>query len=111
MAVAEASFNTVKLSMSAGLTIDNGLDKPFTPLLSIAKPSITINGSFDAFNEEPPRIRIVAPAPGVPLAEVTFTPAILPCIMSCALVTKPLFISSGFTAVTEPVKSFFLATP
>ncbi len=110
MAVAEASFKTVKVSMSFGFTIAKGLVKPCTPLLSIASPSITINGSFLAFNDEPPRIRIVAPPPGVPL-EITFTPAILPVIISCALVITPLLILSGLMAVTDPVKSFFFTVP
>ena len=87
------------------------LERPFTPSLSIAIPSITIRGSLDAFSEEPPRIRIWAPLPGAPSLLVTLTPAIFPEIISCAFITKPLFFPSGFMAVTEPVRSFFLATP
>ena len=73
--------------------------------------SITINGSFEALSEEPPRIRMVAPPPGVPSLVVTFTPATLPEIMSCGFTTRPLFLLSGFNADTEPVRSDFFATP
>ncbi|CUP26161.1 Uncharacterised protein [Segatella copri] len=111
MAVAEASFNTVKLSISLGLTRERGLFTPFVLLLSIGIPSITINGLLLAVREAPPRIRICAPSPGAPVDELTFTPAILPWIISCAEVMIPWFFSSGLIAVTEPVKSFFLATP
>ena len=97
--------------MSCGLTSDNGLVTPLTPVWSIATPSITINGLLDAFKDEPPRIRIVEPAPGVPPSFVTLTPATLPESISCALTTSPLFFPSGFRAVTEPVKSLFLTAP
>ena len=111
MAVAEASFSTVNDSMSLGFTSASGLFIPFVALLSIGMPSMTISGLLEAFSEAPPRIRISAPSPGAPLAVVTFTPAILPWIMSWAVVTIPWFFSSGFMATTEPVRSFFLATP
>ena len=91
--------------------MDKGFESPFTPSLSIANPSITINGSLLAFREEPPRTRIVAPPPGVPSLEITLTPAILPVIMSCAFVVIPLLILSGLIAVTEPVASFFFTVP
>ena len=32
-------------------------------------------------------------------------------IIFISFITKPLFFPSGFMAVTEPVRSFFLATP
>ena len=111
MAVAEASFNTVKVSISFGLTSERGFDIPLMPSLSIASPSITINGSLLAFSEEPPRIRTVAPAPGAPPVDTTFTPAILPVIMSWGEVVIPLLILSGFMAVTEPVASSFFTCP
>ena len=82
-----------------------------TLLLSIGTPSITINGSLDAFKDEPPRIRICVPTPGSPELLVTFTPAIFPEIMSCAFTTRPLFFESGVKAVTEPVRSDFLTAP
>ena len=89
MAVAEASFKTVNDSMSLGLTSDSGLFIPFVALLSIGIPSMTISGLLEAFSEAPPRIRISAPPPGSPDVVLTFTPAILPWIMSWAVVTIP----------------------
>ena len=82
MAVAEASFRTVNDSMSFGFTSANGLFIPLVLLLSRGIPSMTISGLFEAFSEAPPRMRISAPSPGAPLAVVTFTPAILPWIIS-----------------------------
>ena len=111
MAVAEASFNTLNDSMSWGLIIDSLFDSPFTPSLSIAIPSITIRGSLLALSDEPPRMRICAPPPGVPSLDMTLTPATLPWIMSWALPTRPLFFESGFKAVTDPVKSLFFTVP
>ena len=87
------------------------LDTPLTPALSMGTLSITINGSFDALSEEPPRIRMVAAPPGVPSLVVTFTPATLPEIISCGFTTRPLFLLSGFKADTEPVRSDFFAIP
>ena len=70
MAVADASFNTLNDSISFGFIKDNALAAPEIPLLSNGTPSITINGSLFAFKDEPPRIRIVDPAPGAPPLEV-----------------------------------------
>ncbi len=76
MAVAEASFSTVKVSMSFELMVLNGLAIPLMPVaLSTGTPSITINGSLLADMEDPPRIRILAAEPGAPPEETTLKPA------------------------------------
>ena len=75
------------------------------------RPSMTIRGSLEALKDAPPRIRIWAPSPGAPDAVLTFTPAILPWIISWAEVIRPWFFSSGFIATTEPVRSVLRATP
>ena len=111
MAVAEASFNTVNDSISLGLIIAKTLLIPLAVLLSIAKPSTTMSGSLEALREAPPRIRICAPAPGVPPSVITSTPAILPTIISVALLVIPFDSSSGLIAVTDPVRSSFFARP
>ena len=43
--MAEASFNTLNDSISCGLIMASLLERPFTPSLSIAIPSITIRGA------------------------------------------------------------------
>ena len=111
MAVADASFSTVKVSMSFGLIIAITLLTPVAVLLSMVSPSTTSSGSLLALSDEPPRMRICAPAPGEPPAVITSTPATLPTSMSEALLVMPLLISSGLMAVTEPVRSSFLARP
>ena len=111
MAVAEASFKIVKVSISLGWTVAKGFDIPLIPPSSTGTPSITINGLLDADIEEPPRTRIVAPAPGAPPSVITLTPAALPTNISVADVTAPFTILSALIAVTDPVKSFFLAVP
>ena len=82
MAVADASFNTVKLSMSVGLTELRGFERPSTEPELMTTPSITINGSLLAVREEPPRMRMAEPPPGCPVDVATLTPATLPAIMS-----------------------------
>ena len=64
--------------MSLGLMKFKKLREPETPPLSIGTPSTTINGSFEALKDEPPRILIAAPAPGEPSPGVIETPAIFP---------------------------------
>ena len=70
MAVADASFNMVNVSISFGLIKARALACPEIPPLSNGIPSITINGSLLALREAPPRIRILLPDPGAPLLEV-----------------------------------------
>ena len=111
MAVAEASFSTVKVSMSLGLMVAKALGVPGAASLATGIPSITINGSLLAFNDAPPRMRILLPAPGCPSGDDTCSPGTLPCINSCGEVTAPLFSSSALRATTEPLKSFFLTEP
>ena len=111
MAVAEASFSTVKLSMSSGLMEDSGSDMPEMPSLETGRPSMTMSGSLEALMEEPPRIRMVAPAPGIPEPAVTTTPALLPRRRSAGVVMTPLLISSALTVETDPVRSLFLTVP
>src|SRR5579859_5652248 len=107
MAVADASYNTVKVSMSFGFKEVNGLATPPGKVLSTGNPSITINGSLLADSEDPPLILIVALSPGAPLLETTETPAILPKIRSCGEVKTPLLKSLPEIAATAPVASFF----
>lgn len=64
MAVAEASFKTVKVSISLGLMVASALGVPGAASFETGIPSITISGSLLAFSDAPPRIRIVEPAPG-----------------------------------------------
>lgn len=64
--------------MSLGLTDARGLPIPAPPSEVTGTPSITIRGSFDAFSEAAPRIRMVADAPGWPEAGVTCRPDTLP---------------------------------
>jgi hypothetical protein len=54
IAAAEASFNTVKDSMSFALIKLRGLLPPAIPPLSSGTPSITIKGSLLALNEDHP---------------------------------------------------------
>src|SRR5687767_8967888 len=107
MAVAEASFKTVKVSMSLGFKLANGFEMPDGPELSIGNPSITIRGSLLADNEDPPRIRIVEFAPGAPLFDVTETPANFPTTKSCGDVRTPWLKSLLPRLTTAPVASFF----
>ncbi len=111
MAVAEASLSTVKVAMSLGLTIARPLDMPGPASLATGTPSMTISGLLLAESEAPPRMRISAPAPGAPLPEVMFTPGTLPRSSSWGEVRAPRLISSAFTAMTEPVMSFFFTAP
>lgn len=89
MAVAEASFRTVKLSISLGLMDERGLLVPLIPSFDTGSPSITIRGSFDALRDEPPRIRMVDPEPGAPSPVVTTTPADFPLRISVGDVAIP----------------------
>ena len=109
--MADASFRTVKDSISDGFIVLSGLLNPSGALLPIITPSITTNGSFLADREEPPRIRIEEEEPGCPVEEATDTPATLPINISWGLTCKPRFFSSGLMAITEPVASFFLTVP
>ena len=109
--MAEASFNTVNVSISFGLIPPITFPPPSIVELSTGTPSTTINGSLDAESDAPLLIRIVAPAPGAPELETTFTPGTLPTNASWAVVRNPLLKSSGLMAVTEPVASDFFTLP
>ena len=58
-AVAAASFNTEKDSISSGLILFNPVE--------IGKPSTTINGWLLLLIETAPRIRKAIPCPGIPV--------------------------------------------
>ena len=92
MAVAEASFNTEKESISFGLIEDNTPLEPVTPSFDIGKPSIIIKGSLEPLMEAPPRILIWDPEPGAPLV-LTLTPAIRPLIKFSGVTILP-FVKS-----------------
>ena len=111
IAVDEASFSTVILSISSGLIELKILREPPTPPSFIGTPSITISG-LEVKDKEPlPRIRIVCPSPGAPLAEVICTPAILPWMSWSAFTAGALLKSLSVTKFTEPVRSFFFIAP
>ena len=69
------------------------------------------SGLQSALREAPPRMRTVAPEPGIPEPAVTTTPALLPRSMSAGDEMTPLLISSALTVETEPVRSLFLTVP
>ena len=73
-------------------------------------PSMTNKGSFPKLNELPPRMRIVAVAPGCPELWLTTTPATAPCSrLSKEEVDR---VSSSFgTVATEPVTSLLRCVP
>ena len=111
MAVAEASFRTVKLSMSLGLMEESASETPLMPVSERGRPSTTTRGLLLAFREEPPRILMVLAEPGAPSPIVTTTPADLPWSRSDGDVTIPLLSWSAFTEEIEPVMSLFLTVP
>ena len=112
MAVEEASFNTVMLSISEGLImLRKLLLLPEIPPCSNGTPSSTISGSLLAFREAPPRTRMVLPAEAEPLLDIICTPETLPLINCSGEETRPLLKSFDFTVATEPVRSLFLAVP
>src|SRR5690554_7636646 len=111
MAVADASFSTVKVSMSLGLTKDKKLLLPLTLLLSRGTPSTITSGSLEAFREEPPLTRMVEPLPGAPPELVITTPALLPTNKSCGEVMAPRLKSLALTTSTEPVASDLRTDP
>ena len=84
---------------------------PLIPPASKGTPSSTISGSLLALKEAPPRIRIVLPALGEPLFDITCTPADFPLISCSGEPTSPALKSLLFTVLTEPVKSFFVILP
>src|SRR5678815_2883489 len=97
--------------MSLGFNKANPLATPDTRELDNGIPSITISGSLLAFNEEPPRIRIVLPEPGAPSFGVMDTPATFPAINCSGETMAPFWKSLAVTDTTDPVRSFFLAVP
>src|SRR5690554_4060755 len=112
IAVSDASFRTVKVSMSFEFILLSGSAIPLTPLvLSTGTPSITIRGSLLADIEDPPLIRIVEPAPGAPPEETILSPATLPANISEGFVASPLLRDVASTATTDPVASSFLTDP
>ena len=112
MAVEEASFNTVMLSISAGLImLRKLLELPEMPPCSNGTPSSTIRGSLLALSEAPPRTRMVLPAEAEPLFDMICTPETLPLINCSGDDTNPLLKSLELTVATEPVRSLLRAVP
>ena len=89
MAVDEASFSTVMLSMSDGFIILMKLPLPVIPPFSKGTPSTTINGSLDAFRDAPPRIRMLLPADGEPPELIICTPETFPLMSRSLLRVTP----------------------
>ena len=111
IAAAEASFSTENDSMSFGFSRSSGLDIAPPAPCAIGTPSITISGSFEAFSEAAPRMRMREPEPGPPSPGVTSRPGTFPLSMSCVFTTAPRLRSSAFIAETEPVRSSFFTVP
>ena len=111
IAVDEASFSTVILSISSGLMELKILRDPPIPPSFIGTPSTTIRGLEVKDNEPLPRTRMVWPSPGAPPEEDICTPAILPWISWSAFTAGALLKSLSVTKFTEPVKSFFFTAP
>src|SRR5574344_186259 len=112
MAVEEASLRIVILSISLGLTRLRKFPLPaILPETSNGTPSITINGSFDALRDAPPRIRMVLPSVGEPPPLVICTPLTLPLMSCSAELIKPPLKSLLVTLLTEPVRSLLRCVP
>ena len=88
-----ASFKTSIDSMSFGLIPENAR----------STPSTKIRGSLLLLIEEPPRMRIVASAPGVLLLEYRRAPAIFPFKPSPIVFTGTFFNASPLTFVIAEV--------
>ena len=73
--------------------------------------SITNKGSLLACKDEPPRIRILVPAPAVPPSVLATTPGAFPISNSCGDVIVAWLKSFAEIAVIEPVASVFLTSP
>ncbi len=71
--------------------------------LRIGTPSMTYNGWSLAEIEEPPRMRICAPAPGSPPFPVTWTPAARPWTSWLTLGWTPTRAVAVFTVATAEV--------
>ena len=93
MAAEAASFNTLMLSISAGLI-------EFKSFWVCCAPSIITNGPLPVY-EGIPLINIVGEAPGEPLW-ITVTPDELPCRASSTLTGFNLSITSALTVEIEP---------
>ncbi len=72
---------------------------------------MTIKGSLLAFKDEPPRMRMRLPAPGIPELDVIRTPGVLPKIKASGVEKEPFWKDLVFTLTTEPVKSLMLEVP
>ena len=105
MAVADASFKTSIVSISCAFKKFNGSPPPVLEL-SNGRPSTTNNGVLPVLSPPGPRTVIPCMAPGSPFADVTFTPATLPCNSCCGALIIPRLKFSAFKFFTEPVTSF-----
>ena len=95
MAVEDASFNTVILSISLGFNAVNAPEE-------IGEPSNINNGSELLLIELTPRKRICTVPLGSPLGVNTCKPATCPCKASPMFATGFFSSFSPLTAVTEP---------
>ena len=111
MEVADASFKTEKLAISFGLINVNGLLTPAGETISNGIPSITISGLLFAFNEAPPRIRILGAESGLPPLLVMTKPATFPVSSSSEETILPLLKSLSDKTATDPVASFLVTLP
>ena len=119
MAVAEASFSTVMVSISLGLSQAMALEAinrssckspakvPFPSGIGSGSrwmiPSTTHRGSWLPRSVEVPRIRILGLAPTWPVWVITDMPGTTPCNIWSMLVSPATLISSAFIENTEPV--------
>ena len=111
IAVADASFKTVILSISAGLIEFKAFLEPPTPPSFNGTPSTTINGEFVKDKDPKPRILMAWPSPGAPLPEVTETPASFPDISCSGDKTGPVLKSSDVIRSAAPVRSSLVTEP
>ena len=121
MAVAEASFKTLILSISAGFKKFNGFltalpPCPVSPPGAVfspdnGTPSTTNKGLLLARTELEPLMFTEIPAPGSPLVCCMLTPAVFPCINCSGEAITPPLKSFALTEVTEPVASLIVVVP
>ena len=89
----------------SGLLLGSDEEEP----CSAGMPSTTYNGSLFAVSELVPRIRTLAPTPGMPELLSTCTPAARPCsaVLTVDVGAARMVTASPLTEATAPVRSRF----